>query len=245
MGLARTAAARTCLPRLSNPETVFARAHHLNPSITARVDQSLIGERPGAPIIGSMSVRCSKCGEELLGAVNRCWRCGQEFRAPTPSIDVPPIRRPPIPMELVRGEVALSGAEGNPGVPVRRGSPFAVPSVPPAGLPKAPAEYRVSSLRTLGTAPADQLARQGMAEAAAFASLILGVLSFLTLWLFTWGAIVMGVAGILAGVWGIRSRRRSLALIGLVLCGLVVLASAYSEALELNRLYGEPDFLED
>src|SRR5687767_8610293 len=23
-----------------------------------------------------MSVKCSKCGEELLGAVNRCWKCG-------------------------------------------------------------------------------------------------------------------------------------------------------------------------
>ena len=28
-----------------------------------------------------MAVRCSKCGEELLGPVNRCWKCGQQFAA--------------------------------------------------------------------------------------------------------------------------------------------------------------------
>jgi hypothetical protein len=26
-----------------------------------------------------VAVHCSKCGEELLGAVNRCWRCGQTY----------------------------------------------------------------------------------------------------------------------------------------------------------------------
>src|SRR5687767_14951058 len=26
-----------------------------------------------------MAVKCTKCGEELLGAVNRCWKCGQSF----------------------------------------------------------------------------------------------------------------------------------------------------------------------
>jgi len=40
-----------------------------------------------------VAVKCSKCGEELLGAVNRCWRCGQAFvaspEAPTaPSADI-------------------------------------------------------------------------------------------------------------------------------------------------------------
>lgn len=43
-----------------------------------------------------MAVRCAKCNEQLLGAVNRCWRCGTEFASiPDPS-NVPPIRRPPV-----------------------------------------------------------------------------------------------------------------------------------------------------
>jgi hypothetical protein len=39
-----------------------------------------------------MTVRCAHCGEELLGAVNRCWKCGQQFVA-RPTIDgLPPVR---------------------------------------------------------------------------------------------------------------------------------------------------------
>ncbi len=37
----------------------------------------------------AMNVRCGRCGEELLGAVNSCWKCGQVFDAPTSS--EPPI----------------------------------------------------------------------------------------------------------------------------------------------------------
>ncbi|MBA2117253.1 hypothetical protein [Bremerella alba] len=58
-----------------------------------------------------MSVVCSKCGEELIGAVNRCWKCGTPFirsetvRTPaltgpglpqTTQLQVPPIRRAPV-----------------------------------------------------------------------------------------------------------------------------------------------------
>ena len=39
-----------------------------------------------------MTVRCAHCGEELLGAVNRCWKCGQQFVA-RPTVDgLPPVR---------------------------------------------------------------------------------------------------------------------------------------------------------
>src|SRR3954471_6203119 len=31
------------------------------------------------------AVRCSTCGEELLGAVNRCWRCGTAVVAISPA----------------------------------------------------------------------------------------------------------------------------------------------------------------
>lgn len=58
-----------------------------------------------------MSVVCSKCGEELMGAVNRCWKCGSTFartetaKTSTDQRDrnttqdrfrVPPIRRSPV-----------------------------------------------------------------------------------------------------------------------------------------------------
>lgn len=39
-----------------------------------------------------MSTTCSHCGETLMGAVNRCWRCGTTFAEPMIA-DAPPIRR--------------------------------------------------------------------------------------------------------------------------------------------------------
>lgn len=50
--------------------------------------------------IRSMAVFCAKCGEELLGAINRCWRCGTEYESRSGRVDVPPIRRAPIRVPL-------------------------------------------------------------------------------------------------------------------------------------------------
>jgi hypothetical protein len=41
-----------------------------------------------------MKARCENCGEELLGAVNRCWRCGAGV-ASAVTVDLPPVRRAP------------------------------------------------------------------------------------------------------------------------------------------------------
>jgi hypothetical protein len=46
-------------------------------------------------------VICSHCGEELMGSVNRCWRCGRTFVAEHNPDNLPPVRRRPIPLELV------------------------------------------------------------------------------------------------------------------------------------------------
>jgi len=52
-----------------------------------------------------MAVICAKCGEELLGAINRCWRCGTEYESRSGETDLPPIRRRPIPPEPLVPEV--------------------------------------------------------------------------------------------------------------------------------------------
>src|SRR5512134_2728894 len=97
-----------------------------------------------------MAVRCSKCGEELLGPVNRCWKCGQTFATLPDSGGLPPVRREPSPVtapvvatapvapaslavdaagieEPVRAAAADAGAETMPTptpARVRTGSPF-------------------------------------------------------------------------------------------------------------------------
>lgn len=48
-----------------------------------------------------MSVICDKCGEELMGAVNRCWKCGTQFQR-IEGAPIPPIRRAPVLASYVR-----------------------------------------------------------------------------------------------------------------------------------------------
>lgn len=59
-----------------------------------------------------MAVRCAKCNEELMGAVNRCWRCGTEFALLPTSLALPPIRRPPV--DLAAWNRALQGSVEQP-----------------------------------------------------------------------------------------------------------------------------------
>ena len=56
-----------------------------------------------------MAIKCAKCGEELLGAVNRCWRCGQKFADPLIT-SLPPQRGALVP-EVVTAELATAPAE--------------------------------------------------------------------------------------------------------------------------------------
>lgn len=49
-----------------------------------------------------MAVMCANCGEELLGAVNRCWRCGQAVAAHHGDAAMPPVRRDPLPLDQVQ-----------------------------------------------------------------------------------------------------------------------------------------------
>lgn len=66
-----------------------------------------------------MEVSCSRCGAELLGAVNRCWRCGQPVLSRSDGTDSPPVRRPPLrgpldvpPWRPLDAEVLVVGPEG-------------------------------------------------------------------------------------------------------------------------------------
>src|SRR5688500_13239744 len=76
-----------------------------------------------------MAVLCSHCGEELMGAVNRCWKCGKPILSHSGPLDVPPIRRSPIVGPLnapLEATVLEQPAEPVPEHPeLRRGTPFA------------------------------------------------------------------------------------------------------------------------
>src|SRR5688572_22077013 len=74
-----------------------------------------------------MSVLCSSCGEELIGAVNRCWKCGKLIVSHSGPLGIPPIRRSPIvgPLNAPVEALVLEAPEPTTApLPARRGSPF-------------------------------------------------------------------------------------------------------------------------
>ena len=188
-----------------------------------------------------MTVRCSHCGEELLGAVNRCWKCGRQFAA-RPTIEgLPPVRA-----ELVAAaaESFAAGAAleakvlddaapaGPAATPVTSPAPAAVLVAPPPLPPHPLATPRPSQPRAV--APPTNVAALG----GAYASLTLGLAGLiLSCWRYE-GAIV-ALVGLMAGIWGIYSPRRYWALVGMLLCsigiGLGTFTGVRQAFLYLNR----------
>jgi len=177
-----------------------------------------------------MTVRCSKCGEELLGAVNRCWKCGQTF-ALRPEIDGrPPIRSeaPRVaeqPLEAIVVEQPAGSQTGNV-------SPTAAATAPPpAKPPLVPvAAPRYIQPRRASTADLIDARRNSMmAMGGTVASLVLGVFAggLAILWP---PAAAIAVLGLVMGIWGLYSPRRNLALLGMLLCCLAIGLGAYGVA---------------
>jgi hypothetical protein len=168
-----------------------------------------------------MSVRCSKCGEELLGAVNRCWKCGNSL-ALRPEIDGrPPVRRqsPPGAQEpldaivLEQGvELATAFAGGQ--------SPFMATAVAARQTsPRRPSTGELIDARRASL----------MAMGGTVGSLVLGLFAAILAILWPPAAII-AVLGLALGIWGLSSPRRNLALVGMLLCCLAIGLGAYGGA---------------
>jgi hypothetical protein len=114
-----------------------------------------------------MAVRCSHCGEELMGAVNRCWKCGRAFSAQPTSDGLPPVRRVPLATvaapandtasndtvtsdtasgapeggnandAVVKAQLAADSSATNAQGAIRRGSPFSSAVMPVSFAPHA------------------------------------------------------------------------------------------------------------
>src|SRR5262245_6556603 len=139
-----------------------------------------------------MAVHCSKCGEELLGAVNRCWKCGQTVASSSPfaaekAIDAVVVDQPPD-----------SGAGPFP-------APVAMP-LAPIGAPVYGQPRRVTTAELIEARKASMMAMGGTV-----ASLVLGFTgAALAYW---WPmATIIAVLGLVMGIWGLQSQKRNLAL---------------------------------
>lgn len=149
-----------------------------------------------------MSVLCSHCGEELLGAVNVCWRCGKS-PAPTTAIR-PAADRPELPAGEVWAEVISSGQSDAGAHDTRSNSPA-------IGAAAKPAAYSGSTAAMGGAVGAVVLG--GLSIIGAFISL---------------GSLITAVLGLALGIWGLSCERRRVAVLGLTLCGIAIAVSAFS-----------------
>jgi hypothetical protein len=188
-----------------------------------------------------MAVRCARCGEELLGAVNRCWKCGQQFAVrPTPE-GLPPVRaesiaetvsdpaaadQRPTAAPLEARQIDEAAVASGPATSVLEASPAAAS---PAPLPLVPTHPLATPRPPRPAAsPANNIAALG----GAYAALLLGLFGLLLSWWRYEGAIVAFI-GLLAGIWGIYSPRRGWALLGMLLCALAMGLGTYTGVRQL------------
>ncbi|HMC11727.1 MAG TPA: hypothetical protein VKH44_10570 [Pirellulaceae bacterium] len=169
-----------------------------------------------------MAVHCSKCGEELLGAVNRCWKCGQMF-AQHPEIDGrPPVRAEAAfgnnqPLEAIVVEQAAAADIAENG---SHAGTAASPSAPISAVPVAMARF--VQPRRASTSELIDARRAGMmAMGGTVASLVLGVFAAGLAAIWPPGAMI-AVLGMVMGIWGLSSPRRNWALVGMLLCCLAI-----------------------
>lgn len=188
-----------------------------------------------------MAVQCANCGEELLGAVNRCWRCGQTLVAHAGPVDLPPVRRSPVvgPLDRPPGAsieaVLVEDAAQAPASGIRRGSPF-------AGGANAPAKTAVPFMQPSASS-VPRRSFQVAPRVAAAASIAMGLIGIGVSFVFSPGALLIAIAGIGFGIWGLYSPNRTLGVFGLVLCCVALALSAFLLTVELYiYVYGISPF---
>ena len=189
-----------------------------------------------------MPVHCAECGEELLGSVNRCWRCGHEFESRTGSIDDPPVRRRPISELLAEPlEAVIVDQQAAPSAVVptagerwqRRGSPFVIRD---ESVEQGPAGQPADNVAAVGPVPAQYPTALGAAGGAT-AAIVLACIGLVLVALFPAIALFLAAIGLGFGVWGLRAPRREPAIAGLILCCIAFSLSAGGLAYQVYLSY--------
>ena len=203
-----------------------------------------------------MAVLCAKCGEELLGAINRCWRCGTEYESRSGKIDLPPLRRAPIPGPAAPGLPVPGGpleavvieatttddVGGSPDVSqtldagtigaqspsMRRGSPFRAKEI---GL-----EGDSSEESALGAPPrVAKYPKNAGASVGPFLAVTLGLLGLGLAYPIPLAGLSTAAVGLGLGVWGLYSKQRTSAIFGLLLCCGAIAFSGFFVAADVYR----------
>lgn len=210
-----------------------------------------------------MAVRCSKCGEELLGPVNRCWKCGQQFTAQAETGGLPPVRYAPIelPSDVVLAECAggpvtatvpgqesaaatspaSAPSQGPIGNRVRSGSPFVKGAVmQPVTTPTFPRNPLAPGISPRIPGPPGH---DPLAVAGAITAILMGIFALGIAWIASWvaisAAVVIALIGFAMGIWGLYSKRRGWALFGILISVAAIGLASYTGAILVYELRRE------
>ena len=189
-----------------------------------------------------MAVLCSHCGEELMGAVNRCWKCGTPIQSHSGPLDVPPVRRSPIvgplnaPLEATVLDEATATVVELRGT--RRGSPFA----------KDAATLRAVGGKKPAREESPPVARPIASESVGsqFASIVAVGLAAVA-WGVSFRVPIAGVClaffVVVLGIWGLFGTRRGVAIFALLLGCTALAWGAFGTLVQIYQmLYGVHPF---
>ena len=207
------------------------------------VDEMVTHTNSVTPILSEMAVHCSECGEEVLGAANRCWRCGREFRMSADAEGKPPIRRNPV--ELSRVVVPSIDESGEPPDSELASTP-STKTEPAEPVPGADSEAPVIELPTNNERQRNdrQLrTRQLFGLFAGISALLIAMLAVSAVSYSWWSqrpllllpALMASLLGIGLGIGTLNSRGRVFAMVALLLS---IAALAIAGFFLLIELYG-------
>ena len=197
---------------------------------------------------------CSECGEELIGNVNRCWRCGSMIVSKADSTDSDPVIDATctsddvvpvaylVPDPIVESDDQASGGDshknvdrssatdstiadvGESNVQVRTGSPF-------RGGHECADEPLFDNV-VMPQYP-DNVLRENFAVASVVVAVMSLIASIGTAWSLISSSVSLGL-----GILGIRSERRRTAIVGVVLSCIAVFVGTW-KTIEAVQTYYE------
>jgi hypothetical protein len=164
-----------------------------------------------------LAVHCGNCGEELLGAVNRCWKCGTASPADVsaPTTNATPTAETanaddPIWAEIIEENADFQSTEHG------MEAPIANEQTEAAGQPSY---YLPNS-----GPPRNRLAQSAIG--GAIGSVVLGLIGLVGSF-FSVASLVVSTVGFGLGLWGLISDKKALATVGLIICLVAILVGGY------------------
>jgi hypothetical protein len=168
-----------------------------------------------------MSVKCAQCGEELLGAVNRCWRCGTLLQSRDGN-DAPPVIVTPRVVTAVQDgplEAQILESPDPSEDVVRAGSPFAATTPTTTQPTKQPATFEPPR-----PAPNRDWNASTISSWVAVVVVIYGwvLLSFNSIIAFSLALVALAL-----GIFGLWGRHRAASIVAMILCCFLIAFAGY------------------